>query len=378
MARHRIAWMPGDGVGVEVMDAARIVLDAVGFDAEYVHADIGWEFWKSEGNPLPDRTVEVLKSTDAALFGAITSLPKEEAESELVPELRGKGLIYRSPIVRLRQEFNLRTNRRPCHAFPGNSLNFQEGIDLVVFRENTEGMYAGVEFHPVPDEVRGTLSAHSPAFRKFEETSADDLAITCRVITRRGAENIVRDAFEYAKTHGYPTVTLVEKPNVLRETSGLMVRAAREVAKDFPGIELWETNIDAMAMWLIKNPRNYGVIACSNLFGDVISDLCAQLVGGLGFAASGNLGDNFAVFEPTHGSAPKYSGQNKVNPVAMILSAQMMLDWLGEKAMAERVKSAVAAVIAEGEARTYDMGGSTSTSAMGEEIAGKARAGAPA
>src|SRR5580765_6488218 len=155
MAKHRIAWMPGDGIGIEVMNAARTVLDAVGFDAEYVHADIGWELWRAEGNPLPDRTLKILRETDASLFGAITSLPKEEAEEALVPALKGKNLVYRSPIVRLRQEFDLRTNRRPCYAFPGNPLNHREGIDIVVFRENTEGMYAGVEFHPVPDEVRG-------------------------------------------------------------------------------------------------------------------------------------------------------------------------------------------------------------------------------
>jgi isocitrate/isopropylmalate dehydrogenase len=165
---------------------------------------------------------------------------------------------------------------------------------------------------------------------------------------------------------------------VLRETSGLMIRVAREVAKDFPAIELWETNIDAMAMWLIKNPQTYGVLVCSNLFGDVMSDLCAQLVGGLGFAASGNLGDDYAVFEPTHGSAPKYVGQNKVNPIAMILSAQMMLDWLGEGELAGRVKQAVADVIAEGTVRTYDMGGSSSTTDMAEAVAERAASGTPA
>ena len=378
MAKYRIAWLPGDGIGIEVMAAARIVLDGVGFDAEYVHGDIGWEYWKAEGEALPDRTLAVLRATDAALFGAITSLPKEEAEMELVPSLRGKGLVYRSPIVRLRQEFRLRTNRRPCFAFPGNPLNVQEGIDLVVFRENTEGMYAGVEFHPVPDEVRAGLKAGSKAMAKFDQVAAGDMAITCRIITREGARNIVRDAFEYARANGKRNVTIVEKPNVLRETSGLMVRVAREVAREYSGIELWETNIDAMAMWLIKNPQTYGVLVCSNLFGDVMSDLCAQLVGGLGFAASGNIGDEYAVFEPTHGSAPKYYGQNKCNPIAMILSTQMMLEWLGEADAADRLKRAVADVVAEGRVRTYDMGGSSSTTDMAQAIARKARSAAAA
>jgi len=378
MSKHRIAWLPGDGIGVEVMNAARLVLDAVGFDAEYVPGDIGWEFWRQEADPLPPRTLDILRSTDAALFGAITSLPKEEAERALVPALQGKGHVYRSPIVRLRQEFNLRTNRRPCFAFPGNPLNVQEGIDLVVFRENTEGMYAGVEYHPLPDPVRAALREHNGAMKRFDAVDGGDIAMTCRIITRDGARNIVRDAFEYAREHGYPTVTIVEKPNVLRETSGLMVRVAREVARSYPGIELWETNIDAMAMWLIKNPQTYGVLVCSNLVGDIISDLCAQLVGGLGFAASGNLGDEYAVFEPTHGSAPKYAGLDKVNPMAMILSAQMMLDWLGEADMARRVKGAVADVIAEGKLRTYDMGGSSTTTQVAEAVAGKARSAAPA
>lgn len=378
MAKHKIAWMPGDGIGVECMDAARTVLDAVGFEADYVHADIGWELWRAEGNPLPDRTLEILRSTDASLFGAITSLPKEEAEAALAPTLKGQGLVYRSPIVRLRQEFNLRTNRRPCFAFPGNPLNHRDGIDIVVFRENTEGMYAGVEFHPVPDEVRSALEKSSPPMKKFGKVAAEDMAITCRIITRKGAENIIRDAFEYAQAHRYRTVTIVEKPNVLRETSGLMVRVAREVAKRYPGIELWETNIDAMTMWLIKNPEQYGVLVCSNLFGDVISDLCAQLVGGLGFAASGNIGDDFAVFEPTHGSAPKYAGMNKVNPIATILSAEMMLDWLGEKEQAGRIRRAVADVIAEGKVRTYDMGGTSKTSDMARAIAERTRTAAAA
>ncbi len=368
---YRIAWMPGDGIGNDVMDAARVVLDALKLDVEYVHADIGWEFWRSEGEALPQRTIDILKSSDCALFGAITSKPKEEAEAELAPNLRGKGLVYRSPIVRLRQMFDLYTNLRPCKAYRGNPLNYRDDIDLVVFRENTEGLYAGVEFHPVPDAVRRALDEASVPMRAFKDVASDDIAITARIITRRGAERIVRRAFEYAQKHGCQNVTLIEKPNVLRETSGLMTRVARQVAQDFRGIELWETNIDAMMMWLLKNPQQYGVLVTSNLFGDVVSDLCAQLVGGLGFAASGNIGDKFAVFEPTHGSAPKYAGQNKVNPIATFLAAKLMLDWLGESEKATRLENAIATVIAEGQVRTYDMGGGATTMQMAEAVAGK-------
>ena len=368
MAKHTIGWMPGDGVGKEVMAATRLVLDSIGFDAEYVPLDIGWDYWCTEGDALPDRTVEGLKNCDAALFGAITSKPKAEAEAELAPELQGTGLIYRSPIVRMRQMFDQYSNLRPCKAFAGNPLNYQDGIDLVVFRENTEGMYSGVEWCPVDGNIRKALEEHSN-FARFADTPPEEMAVSSRIITWKGATRIIRAAFEYAKKHGYPTVTVVEKPNVLRETSGMMMDAARDVAKDYPDIELWDTNIDAMVMWLVKNPQNYGVIATSNLFGDVISDLCAQLVGGLGFAAAGSIGEGIAVFEPTHGSAPKYDGQDKVNPLACILAAKMMLDHIGEGEMADRVYAAVSKVIADGETRTYDMGGSAKCSEMGAAVA---------
>ena len=372
MGQYRIVALPGDGVGGDVLDAARRVLDAVGFDADYVHGDIGWEFWRSEGNPLPDRTLELLRSTDACLFGAITSKPKEEAARELAPELRDKGFVYSSPIVGLRQRFNLHTNLRPCKAYAGNPLNLRDDIDLVVFRENTEGLYAGVEWHPVPDDIRAALEGH-PKMKRFADVAGEDLAISTRIFTRKGCQTIVRGAFEYAKKHAYPTVTVVEKPNVIRETSGLMVREARKIAQEYPGIELWETNIDAMCMWLVKNPQDYGVMVSSNMFGDILSDLAAQIVGGLGFACAGNIGDDYAVFEPTHGSAPKYVGQNKVNPIATIRSAKMMLDYLGEAEKAERIERAVARVISEKRVRTYDMGGSSTTTDMADAVAAAAR-----
>ncbi len=371
MAKYKIAWLPGDGVGVDVMDAAKIVLDKLQLDAEYIHGDIGWEFWRAEANPLPDRTVDLIHKCDCALFGAITSKPKEEAENELIPELRGKGHIYASPIVRLRQEFNLRTNLRPCKAYAGNPLNYKDGIDIVVFRENTEDLYSGVEFFPLPDDVREAVKKHNKKMARFDKHPADEVAVSLRINTKTGCRNIITDAFEYAKKFGYKSVTVVEKPNVIRETSGLMVRTAREVAKNYPDIELWETNIDAMCMWLIKNPLDYGVLVTSNMFGDIISDLCAQLVGGLGFACSGNIGDKTAVFEPTHGSAPKYAGQHKVNPMAMLLSTKMMLDWLGETAMGERLEEAISTVIKEGKVRTYDMGGSNTSLDVAQAVAAR-------
>ncbi len=371
MPKYRIAWLPGDGVGNDVMDCARLVLDQFALDAEYIPGDIGWEFWKSEGDALPQRTIEMMKQTDCALFGAITSKPKEEAQKELDPALKGKGFVYFSPIVRLRQEFNLHTNLRPCKAYPGNSLNYREDIDIVIFRENTEGMYGGVEFHPLPREVFDALNANHPKMAKFERFGLENIALSTRIMTRQGCANIVTRAFEYAKKYGRRSVTVVDKPNVLRETGGLMIRTAREVARKYPGIELWETNIDAQCMWLVKNPQDYEVLVAENMFGDILSDLAAQLVGGLGFACSANIGDSYAVFEPTHGSAPKYAGQYKVNPMAMLLSTRMMLDWLGESEMGARLEGAVAKVIAEGKIRTYDMGGSNTSLEVTEAAAGK-------
>ncbi len=371
MPTYKIALMPGDGIGNDVMDAAKLVLDEIGLNAEYVPADIGWELWRTEGEPLPQRTLDTLKECDCALFAAITSKPKEEAEAELVPELQGKGLVYRSPIVRLRQTFDLYTNLRPCKAFKGNPLNFRDDLDLVVFRENTQGLYAGVEFHPLPDEVRTVLTEHNPRMAVFDGVPGEDVALSTRIFTREGCRRIVRQAFEYADRFGYPTVTLVEKPNVIRETSGLMVREARKIAAEYPGIELWETNVDAMVMRLVKNPQDYGVLVASNMFGDIISDLCAQLVGGLGFAASGNIGDEFAVFEPTHGSAPKYAGQYVVNPTAMLLATKLMLDWLGETETAAALQTAIAEVIEEGEVRTYDVGGDSGTLDVARAVAAK-------
>jgi isocitrate/isopropylmalate dehydrogenase len=368
MSKYRIALLPGDGVGVDVMEAAQLVLDVLYLDAEYIPADIGWNFWCNEGDPFPQRTVDLLKSCTCALFGAITSRPKEEAAKELAPELQDKGFTYRSPIVGMRQNFDLYMNLRPCKSYPGNLLNYRDDIDIVVLRENTEGLYSGVEFFPLPDEVRQALTQGSASMGRFKDVPSEDLAVSLRVITKKGAYRIIRQAFEYANKLGYSTVTLVEKPNILRETSGLMVRQARAIASEFPEIELRETNIDAQMMWLIKNPEDFGVMVTSNMFGDILSDLAAQLVGGLGFASSGNIGDNFAVFEPTHGSAPKYAGKYKVNPIAMLLAAKLMLDWLGETEKANALEKAIATVIAEGKTKTYDMGGNSSTIDMAKAV----------
>ena len=365
MAKRTIVSMPGDGIGNTVLPEAIRVLDAVGFEAEYVNADIGWEFWIKEGNALPQRTIDLLEEHKLGLFGAITSKPKDKAASEISPELRDKGFVYYSPIVGMRQHFNLDFCIRPCRSFKGNPLNFikrtEDGfeeppVDVVIFRQNTEGLYAGVEWTDPPKQVRDALETHVK-MAKFKEVPGKDLAVSTRIFSRVACHRISQGAFEYAKKFGYKSVTICEKPNVIRETSGMLTFEARAVAKNFPGIELWETNIDAQMMWMTKNPQDYGVIIAGNMFGDIVSDGFAGLVGGLGFACSANVGDNVAVFEPTHGSAPKYQELNPsiVNPIAMFLSACMMLDHIGETDKAKRIVDAIGAVIAEGKVRTYDM-----------------------
>ena len=366
MAKHTVVTMPGDGIGNQVLPEALSLLKAVEFDGEYIHADIGWDCWCREGNALPQRTIDLLATHKLGLFGAITSKPKKQAEAELRPELRGKGYSYFSPIVTMRQRFHLDTCIRPCISFPGNPLNFirkradsgfeEPCVNVVVFRQNTEGLYAGVEWTNPPEPVRAALATHAK-FKPFVPVAGADLAISVRIVTRQAAHKICKAAFEWAKKYEYKSVTICEKPNVLRETSGMMEDEAKAVAKEYPGIALWSTNVDAQTMWLTKNPEEYGVVVASNLFGDVISDAFAGLVGGLGFAASGNIGDEVAVFEPTHGSAPKYAELNPpiVNPIAMFLSAVMMLEHVGEIQKAHRIRKAIAEVVREGQVRTYDM-----------------------
>ncbi len=369
MSQRTIVTLPGDGIGSQVLKQAIRVIEAAGFKANYVEGDIGWEFWKKEGNPLPERTIELLKKHKIALFGAITSKPKDEATDELDPALRGKGYIYSSPIVGLRQYFNLDICVRPCKSYKGNPLNFirrgkdnsieEPEVDVVIFRQNTEGLYGGVEWTDPPDKVYEALMTHPKFVKNFGDNPKNELSVSTRIFSKKATERILRAAFVYAREYKYRSVTVCEKPNVIRETSGMMFKMAKEIQKnDFPDIELWNTNIDAQMMWLTKNPENYGVIVAGNMFGDIVSDGFAGLIGGLGFACSAQFSeDGIAVFEPTHGSAPKYAGYNVsiVNPIAMIESSCMMLDYISENKIAAKIRKTIAKLILEGKIKTYDM-----------------------
>ncbi len=370
MSKRTIVSMPGDGIGKVVLDEAIRVLDAAGFEANYVEGDIGWEFWCREGNPLPQRTLDLIAEHKIGLFGAITSKPKDDAFNELSTELQEKNLVYASPIVGLRQHFGLDICLRPCRSYKGNPLNFirrgpnnsieEPKVDVAIFRQNTEGLYGGVEWSNPPKQVYDALMTHPKFKQNFGNAPTDEVSVSTRIFTKKYTERILRAAFDHAKIYGYKSVTVCEKPNVIRETSGMMYKMAQEMQKtDFSEIELWNTNIDAQMMWLTKNPENYGVIVAGNMFGDIVSDGFAGLIGGLGFACSAqyNPETGIGVFEPTHGSAPKYADYpvSIVNPIAMVESACMMLDFIDEQEIAKNIRKAVAEVVLDGKVKTYDM-----------------------
>jgi len=330
---HRVTLIPGDGVGPELAEATQRVIDASGVEIDWEIQHAGVAVMQKEGTPLPEHVLESIRRSKVALKGPITTP-------------RGGGI--RSVNVALRKHLDLYACLRPCKHYPGVRTRF-EGVDLVVVRENTEDLYAGVEFEEGTDEAKQIISLSEGRIR-------DDAAISIKPISRFASERIVDFAFRYALDNGRRKVTAVAKDNIMKATDGLFYRAAREVAKRYEGkVEYDEWLVDAMCMQLVQKPELYDVLVLPNLYGDILSDLCAGLVGGLGVAPGGNIGDEIALFEPIHGSAPKYTGQNKVNPTALILSGVLMLRHLGESKAADRVEQATAAVIAEGKSVTYDL-----------------------
>ncbi|MBN1392086.1 MAG: isocitrate/isopropylmalate dehydrogenase family protein [Sedimentisphaerales bacterium] len=334
--KTKVTLITGDGVGPEIAEAARRCIDATGAGISWETAEAGADVMEREGTPLPEATVESIKRNGIALKAPITTPV-------------GKG--FRSINVQLRQTLDLYACLRPCKSYKGVRSRYSD-IDLVVVRENTEDLYAGIEFQKGKDETSeliNWLNKHSA--RKITE----DSGISIKPISIKATERIVRFAFEYARKMGRKKVTSVHKANIMKFSDGLWLEVSRDVAKQYADIEFEDRIVDNMCMQLIQKPEFYDVIVLPNLYGDIISDLCAGLVGGLGVAPGANIGEKGAIFEATHGSAPKYKGQNKVNPVALILSGVLMLRHLGKMKEADKLENAVAAVIAEGKDVTYDM-----------------------
>ena len=331
-----VTLVTGDGIGPEIAEATRRCIDATGADINWDVVEAGAEVMERLGTPLPDATVESIKKTGVALKAPITTPV-------------GKG--YRSINVHLRQTLDLYACLRPCKSYEGVRSRYSD-IDLVVVRENTEDLYAGIEFQKGKDdtaEIIDWINKHSS--RKI----SSDSGISIKPISVEATKRIVGFAFDYASKMGRKKVTSVHKANIMKFSDGLWLEVSREVAKKYPDIEFEDRIVDNMCMQLIQKPELYDVLVLPNLYGDIISDLCAGLVGGLGVAPGGNIGEKIAIFEATHGSAPRYKGQNKVNPTALILSGVLMLGHIGKKAEADKLENAVAAVIAEGKSVTYDM-----------------------
>ena len=326
---RRITLIPGDGIGPEIVEACRRVIEATGAGVEWDEQEAGADVMDKYGTPLPEQVLDSIRENKVAMKGPITT---------------PVGSGFRSINVALRKELGLYANLRPARSIEGVRSPYRD-IDLVVVRENTEDLYAGIE-------------------RMVDEDTAESI----KLITRGASQNICRFAFDYARREGRHKVTAVHKANILKFTDGLFLEVAQQVAQDYPDIEFEDRIVDNMAMQLVQKPHIYDVLVCPNLYGDVISDLCAGLVGGLGVAPSANIGEEMQVFEPVHGSAPKYTGMNKVNPTAQILTGVLMLHYIGEEEAARRIYDATTAVIAEGETVTYDLGGEAGTSQMADAI----------
>ena len=336
---YNIAVLKGDGIGPEVTEAAVNVLQAVQDTSDlklnFLYGEAGFHCIKEYGTNMPKETITMLKRTDACLKGPMTT-----------PETPGAPV---SAAVQIRKTFNLYANVRPCRTYP-NVEALKPGIDLVVVRENTEGMYSGIEYEVAPGE-----------------------AVALRIITKKASLLVAEHAFKLAEARR-KHLTYVHKANILRITDGIFNDAVKEVARKHPGVATDDIHIDAAAMHLIKKPETFDVIVTTNLFGDVLSDEAAQVTGSLGLAAGANIGDAYGMFEPVHGSAPKYTGMNSVNPIATIMAGQMMLDYLGEKEAAAKIEGGVMEVLREGKVRTKDLGGSSSTSEMSDAVASKVKA----
>jgi isocitrate dehydrogenase (NAD+) len=333
---YNVTFIPGDGTGPEISEATRRVLEATGVPFQWDIQNAGEDVYNEEGNPLPDRVLESIKKNKIAIKGPITT---------------PVGTGFRSVNVSLRQTLDLYSCVRPCKTYKGAKTRY-ENIDLVLFRENTEDLYAGIEYEKDSEGVKEIIAL----VKKLSNRDIrPDSGISIKPISVFGTERIVQAAFEYARKNKRRKVTAVHKANIMKYSDGLFLEVSREVAKNYPDIEFEDKIVDNMCMQLVQKPELYDVLVLPNLYGDVVSDLAAGLIGGLGLAPGANIGSDYAVFEATHGSAPKYKGLNKVNPLAVILSGVMMLRHLGETEASEKLDNAIASIIKEGKDVTYDM-----------------------
>ena len=351
---HNVTLIPGDGIGPDVSEATRRVLEASGAEIKWDIAYAGAEAMEEFGSILPEATLASIKKNRVAIKGPVTT---------------PVGSGFRSVNVALRQTLDLYACLRPCKIYPGAPTNFSD-VDIIVVRENTEGLYAGIEFEKDKPETAKLLELVNESLGKKIRA---DSGVSLKVISESASRRIVKFAFEYARANDRQKVTAVHKANILKFSDGLFLACARAVAEEYPDIEFEDRIVDNLCMQLVRKPQQFDVLVLPNLYGDIISDLCAGLVGGLGLAPGANLGDEMAIFEATHGSAPKYKGMNKVNPMSMMLSGVMMLRHIGEKAAADRVEKAIAAVIAEGKSLTYDIksSGAVGTSQVADAVIGK-------
>lgn len=343
---YRITVIPGDGVGPEVTEAAKRVLEATGASFQWEMVEAGEGALNKYGTPLPDLVLDSIRKNRVALKGPITT---------------PVGYGFRSVNVAIRKQLDLYACLRPCKIYPGAPSLFRD-VDLIVVRENMEDLYSGIEFERGAPETNRLMKFITES---QGDTIRPDAGISIKTISETGTRKIVEFAFEYAREHHRKKVTAVHKANIMKFTDGLFLAVATQVAKEYPDIAFEDRIADNMNMQLVQRPQQFDVIVAPNLFGDLLSDLCAGLIGGLGLSPGANLGDDYAVFEATHGSAPKYTGMNKVNPMAMMLSGVMMLEYLGEKERARRLEKAIAGVVAQGENVTYDLKPGAPDSAVG-------------
>ena len=348
-----VAVLPGDGIGPEVVEAALETVATLNLPLAFRFGDVGWGPWQQEGETVPERTWKLLEETDTCLLGAVTSQPLREAEAALPPELQGAGRAFVSPVVQLRQRLGLYANVRPVADLREQRFRF------TVIRENTEGLYAGFDQHGVDGPLWDLVRRHPNAAASGPEGTS----VTLRLQTRSGVDRLLRYGFEHARRHGFRRLTLADKPNVLRHSGNHLRERLETIAAQYPDIEAEILNVDAVALWMVRRPERFGVVVAENMFGDILSDLGAGVMGGLGLASSGNIGEHGSYFEPVHGSAPGMAGQGRANPLATLLTVAQMLDHLDLAVPAGELRAAVTAVVRAATTVTYDLGGTAGTRA---------------